>query len=139
MELSEADKKRVRAAWAGLSSQMEDIGEEALRRLFTVHPQTKKFFRHFDLSPGSADVKALGKEVMDGLSRVVTHLDQPCRDLVGLRALVVGKLGLDSATFQRLAQSILQTLQAHSRGAESPEEAAALDRFMQQVAAALYS
>ena len=63
-------------------------------------PATKTYFPHFDLSPGSRQVKAHGEKVADALTLAAHHLDDLPGSLSALSDLHAHKLRIDPANFQ---------------------------------------
>lgn len=70
------------------------------RRTFASFPTTKTYFPHFDLSPGSAQVKAHGKKVADALTTAAGHLDDLPGALSALSDLHAHKLRVDPVNFK---------------------------------------
>lgn len=65
-----------------------------------VYPTTKTYFPHFDVSHGSAQVKAHGKKVADALTTAVGHLDDLPGALSALSDLHAHKLRVDPVNFK---------------------------------------
>uniref|UniRef100_A0A670JGC8 Hemoglobin subunit alpha-like n=1 Tax=Podarcis muralis TaxID=64176 RepID=A0A670JGC8_PODMU len=112
MGLTEEDKQRVRAIWVPVSRHAEAVGVEVLTRLIAAHPTTKTYFHHLDLSPDSAQLKALGKKVVDALSCAVENLD----DLPG----ALGKLSELHAFELRVSPSSFEVSRAPGLPLPSP-------------------
>lgn len=72
----------------------------APRRTFAAFPSTKTYFKHLDLSPGSAQVKAHGQKVADALAQALNHLDDLPGALAPLRDLHGQQLRVAPADFQ---------------------------------------
>lgn len=68
--------------------------------MFLGFPTTKTYFPHFDLSHGSAQVKAHGKKVGDALTLAVGHLDDLPGALSNLSDLHAHKLRVDPVNFK---------------------------------------
>uniref|UniRef100_A0A3Q3W5L0 Globin domain-containing protein n=1 Tax=Mola mola TaxID=94237 RepID=A0A3Q3W5L0_MOLML len=67
--LSKAEKELIAAIWARLTPVADDIGSEALLRMFTTVPGTKTYFSHLNISPRSPHMLSHGKKiVLDGTS-----------------------------------------------------------------------
>ncbi|XP_032183549.1 hemoglobin subunit theta-1 isoform X3 [Mustela erminea] len=103
MALSAADRAAVRALWRKLGSNVGIYTTEALERTFASFPATKTYFPHFDLSPGSAQVKAHGKKVADALTLAVAHLDDLPGALSALSDLHALQLRVDPVNFKFLS------------------------------------
>uniref|UniRef100_A0A8C0N1E7 Hemoglobin subunit theta 1 n=2 Tax=Canis lupus TaxID=9612 RepID=A0A8C0N1E7_CANLF len=100
MVLSPADKTNIKSTWDKIGGHAGDYGGEALDRTFQSFPTTKTYFPHFDLSPGSAQVKAHGKKVADALTTAVAHLDDLPGALSALSDLHAYKLRVDPVNFK---------------------------------------
>ncbi|XP_032183547.1 hemoglobin subunit theta-1 isoform X1 [Mustela erminea] len=109
------------------------------RRTFASFPATKTYFPHFDLSPGSAQVKAHGKKVADALTLAVAHLDDLPGALSALSDLHALQLRVDPVNFKFLGHCLLVTLARHYPGDFGPAMHASLDKFLSHVSAALAS
>nr|XP_060642696.1 hemoglobin subunit alpha-1-like [Anolis sagrei ordinatus] len=131
--LTEDDKNHIRAIWAHVSSNPELIGAEALTRLFATHTSTKTYFPHFDMSPGSAQVKAHGKKVIDAITQAVNNLDDIPGALCKLADLHAEKLRVDPVNFPLLGHCILVTIAAHNRGPLSPDTYRSVDKMLSRV------
>nr|XP_056722142.1 hemoglobin subunit alpha-A-like [Euleptes europaea] len=130
MPLSDTDKARVKAIWGHVSAHPEEFGAEAITRMFAVYPTSKTYFPHFDVSAGSADIKAHGKRVVTALSEAVAHMDDVAGTLSKLSDLHAQKLRVDPVNFRHLSQCILVTIAAHCRGVLTPEAHISLDKFL---------
>ncbi|XP_026532450.1 hemoglobin subunit alpha [Notechis scutatus] len=139
MVLTEEDKARVRACWVPVSKNAELYGAETITRLFAAHPTTKTYFPHFDVSPGSNDLKAHGKKVIDALTEAVNNLDDVAGALSKLSDLHAQKLRVDPVNFKFLAHCLEVTIAAHNGGPLKPEVILSLDKFMDIVSKVLVS
>lgn len=68
--------------------------------MFAAHPTTKTYFHHFDLSPGSSDLKTHGKKVIDAMTEAVNNLDDMAGALSKLSDLHAQKLRVDPVNFK---------------------------------------
>ncbi|XP_058033955.1 hemoglobin subunit alpha-A [Ahaetulla prasina] len=139
MVLTEEDKARVRACWVPVSKNAEVYGSEALTRMFTAHPTTKTYFHHFDLTPGSCDLKAHGKKVIEAITEAVNNLDDVAGALSKLSDLHAQKLRVDPVNFKLLAHCLEITIAAHNGGPLKPEVILSLDKVLCQIAKVLVS
>ncbi|XP_062820495.1 hemoglobin subunit alpha-1-like [Anolis carolinensis] len=126
--LTEDDKNHIRAIWGHVSSNPELYGAEALTRLFAAHHTTKTYFPHYDMSPGSAQIKAHGKKVVEAITQAVNNLDDIAGALAKLADLHAEKLRVDPVNFPLLGHCLLVTIAAHNRGPLKPEFILALDK-----------
>uniref|UniRef100_A0A0B8RQK1 Hemoglobin subunit alpha 1 n=1 Tax=Philothamnus irregularis TaxID=1899461 RepID=A0A0B8RQK1_9SAUR len=139
MVLTDEDKARVRASWAAVSKNAELYGSETLSRLFAAHPTTKTYFHHFDLSPGSSDLKSHGKKVIDAITEAANNLDDVAGALSKLSDLHAQKLRVDPVNFKLLGHCLEVTIAAHNGGPLKPEVILSLDKFFCQIAKVLAS
>nr|P11751.1 RecName: Full=Hemoglobin subunit alpha; AltName: Full=Alpha-globin; AltName: Full=Hemoglobin alpha chain; Contains: RecName: Full=Hemopressin [Megaderma lyra] len=137
--LSAADKANVKAAFDKVGGQAGDYGAEALERMFLSFPTTKTYFPHFDLSHGSAQVKAHGKKVGDALVNAVGHLDDLPGALSALSDLHAYKLRVDPVNFKLASNVLLVTLAVHVAAGFTPAVHASLDKFLASVGTVLTS
>nr|QJC64257.1 ancestral alpha hemoglobin [synthetic construct] len=138
MVLSAADKQAIKSIWGKVAANAEEIGAEALARMFVTYPQTKTYFSHFsDLSAGSPQVKAHGKKVMGAIGEAVKHLDNLSGALSKLSEKHAHKLRVDPHNFKLLSDCILVVLAVHFGADFTPEVHAAWDKFLAAVATAL--
>uniref|UniRef100_A0A8D0HRQ1 Globin domain-containing protein n=1 Tax=Sphenodon punctatus TaxID=8508 RepID=A0A8D0HRQ1_SPHPU len=128
--LSASDKANVKAIWSKVCVHAEEYGAETLERMFTVYPSTKTYFPHFDLTHGSAQVRAHGKKVVNAMGEAVNHLDDMAGALNKLSDLHAQKLRVDPVNFKLLAQCFLVVLGVHHPAALTPEVHASLDKFL---------
>nr|AGT37240.1 hemoglobin alpha chain [Ochotona collaris] len=139
MVLSPADKANVKGAWGKVGGHADEYGGEALERMFLSFPTTKTYFPHFDMSHGSAQVKAHGKKVADALTQAVDHLDDLPGALSALSDLHAHKLRVDPVNFKLLAHCLLVTLANHHPNEFNPAVHASLDKFLASVSTVLTS
>nr|Q9PRL9.1 RecName: Full=Hemoglobin subunit alpha-1; AltName: Full=Alpha-1-globin; AltName: Full=Hemoglobin alpha-1 chain; AltName: Full=Hemoglobin alpha-I chain [Naja naja]AAB34003.1 hemoglobin alpha I chain [Naja naja=cobra snakes, naja, blood, Peptide, 141 aa] [Naja naja] len=128
--LTDEDKARVRASWVPVGKNAELYGSETLTRMFAAHPTTKTYFPHFDLSPGSNNLRAHGKKVIDAITEAVNNLDDVAGTLSKLSDLHAQKLRVDPVNFKLLAHCLLVTIAAHNGGVLKPEVIVSLDKFL---------
>ncbi|MCI4392287.1 hypothetical protein PGIGA_G00144180 [Pangasianodon gigas] len=138
MSLSAKDKAVVKDLWAKISPKADDIGSEALGRLFEVYPQTKTYFAHWsDLHPGAAQVKKHGAVIVRKIGEAIGHIDDLTGALSSLSELHAFKLRVDPANFKLLSQTIQVSIALFFPGDFTPEVHVAFDKFLQNLAFAL--
>nr|AFI56237.1 hemoglobin subunit alpha-A [Pelecanus onocrotalus] len=130
MVLSANDKTNVKGLFGKIGGAVEDLGGEALDRLFLAYPQTKTYFPHFDLHPGSAQIKAHGKKVAAALVEACNHIDDIAGALSKLSDLHAQKLRVDPVNFKLLGHCFLVVVAAHHPSLLTPEVHASLDKFL---------
>ncbi|KFP07930.1 Hemoglobin subunit alpha-D [Calypte anna] len=156
--LTAEDKKLITQVWDKVQGCQEDVGAETLTRMFVTYPQTKTYFPHFDLSPGSDQVRGHGKKVVAALGTAVKSLDNLSQALSELSNLHAYNLRVDPVNFkawtglgsgghsndaehcfalQLLAQCLQVVLATHLTKDYTPEVHAAFDKFLSAVAAVL--
>ncbi|XP_061455248.1 hemoglobin subunit alpha-D-like [Rhineura floridana] len=134
MVLTAEDRKLIQASWGKLSSEMDDLGGEALTRLFQAHPQTKTYFPHFDLSPGSNDIHRHGQKVFKALDGAVKHLDNIRGPLAELSDLHAYNLRVDPINFKLLGKCFHVTLASSLRADYTCQTYLAFDKLFYEVA-----
>ncbi|KAM9304723.1 hemoglobin subunit alpha-3-like [Gastrophryne carolinensis] len=139
MTLSASERAAVLSLWSKIAPQANELGGEALERLFLSFPQTKVYFSHFDLSHGSADVLAHGGKVLKALGDAANHLDNLAANLSTLSDLHAYNLRVDPGNFELLAHSIQVVLAVHFPADFTPEVQAAWDKFLSEVSEILTS
>nr|AJQ22219.1 alpha-globin [Peromyscus maniculatus] len=139
MVLSAEDKANVKTAWSKIGGHGAEYGAEALERMFGSFPTTKTYFPHFDVSHGSAQVKAHGAKVAAALATAASHLDDLPGALSALSDLHAHKLRVDPVNFKLLSHCLLVTLAAHLPSEFTPAVHASLDKFLASVSTVLTS
>ncbi|XP_065267665.1 hemoglobin subunit alpha-A [Emys orbicularis] len=139
MVLNACDKANVKAVWNKVAGHVEDYGAETLERMFTVYPQTKTYFPHFDLHHGSAQVRTHGKKVLNALGEAVNHIDDLASALSKLSDMHAQNLRVDPVNFKFLNHCFLVVVAIHHPGVLTPEVHVSLDKFLSAVATVLTS
>ncbi|XP_060798118.1 hemoglobin subunit alpha-like [Neoarius graeffei] len=138
MSLSAKDKSVVKDFWAKVAPKADEIGAEALGRLFEAFPQTKTYFSHWsDLHPGSDQVKHHGGVIAKKIGDAVAHIDDLRGALSSLSDLHAFKLRVDPANFKLLAQTLEVSIALYFPKEFTPEVQVSFDKFLQNVALAL--
>ncbi|XP_027022348.2 hemoglobin embryonic subunit alpha-like [Tachysurus fulvidraco] len=138
MSLSDKDKAAVKAFWATISSQAEEIGRQALYRMLTVYPQTKTYFSHWsDLSLDSPQVKKHGRLLSQGVAEAVNKIDDLTNGLLNLSQLHAFQLRVDPANFKILSHNLLVVLAILFPTDFTPEVHVAMDKFLAALSLAL--
>ncbi|NXO53472.1 HBAD protein, partial [Aramus guarauna] len=137
--LTAEEKKLILQVWEKILGQLDECGKETLERMFCAYPQTKTYFPHFDLHPGSDQIRNHGKKVVAALSNAVKNLDNLSQALAELSNLHAYNLRVDPPHFalQLLSQCFQVVLAAHLGKDYTPEVHAAFDKFLSAVAAVL--
>uniref|UniRef100_F7FTB8 Hemoglobin subunit zeta n=1 Tax=Monodelphis domestica TaxID=13616 RepID=F7FTB8_MONDO len=139
MSLTKSDKASIANIWSKIAPQAEALGTETLERLFLTFPQTKTYFPHFDLSPGSDQLKAHGSKVMGAIGDAVKNIDNVGSALSKLSELHAYNLRVDPVNFKLLCHNVLVTLAGHLGKDFTPEIHASLDKFLALLSTVLTS
>ncbi|NXH96370.1 HBAD protein, partial [Pachycephala philippinensis] len=115
--LTAEDKKLIQQVWGKVGGAEEEIGADALWRMFHAYPPTKTYFPHFDLSAGSDQIRGHGRKVVAALGTAIKNLDNLSQALSELSNLHAYNLRVDPDY--------------------TPEVHSAVDKFMSAVAAVL--
>ncbi|KAI5622668.1 alpha globin-like [Silurus asotus] len=138
MSLSAKDQAVVKDLWGKISSKSDEIGSEALGRLFEVYPQTKTYFSHWnDLHPGSAQVRKHGGTIVKAVGDAVAHISDLKGALSSLSELHAFKLRVDPANFKLLAHTLQVSIALLFPAEFTPEVQVSFDKFLQNLAFAL--
>nr|AFI56239.1 hemoglobin subunit alpha-D [Zonotrichia capensis]AIL33477.1 hemoglobin alpha D subunit [Zonotrichia capensis]AIL33478.1 hemoglobin alpha D subunit [Zonotrichia capensis]AIL33479.1 hemoglobin alpha D subunit [Zonotrichia capensis]AIL33483.1 hemoglobin alpha D subunit [Zonotrichia capensis] len=135
--LTAEDKKLIQQIWGKLGGAEEEIGAEALTRMFYSYPPTKTYFPHFDLSSGSDQIRGHGKKVVAALSTAIKNIDNLSQALSELSNLHAYNLRVDPVNFKFLSQCLQVALATRLGKDYSPEVHSAVDKFMSAVASVL--
>ncbi|XP_075384390.1 hemoglobin subunit zeta [Tenrec ecaudatus] len=137
MSLTKTERAVVESLWSKVSTQADSIGTETLERLFTSYPQTKTYFPHFDLHPGSAQLRAHGAKVVAAVGDAVKHIDNISGALAKLSELHAYILRVDPVNFKLLSHCLLVTLAARFPTDFTAEAHSAVDKFLAIVSSVL--
>ncbi|XP_025229442.1 hemoglobin subunit zeta, partial [Theropithecus gelada] len=100
MSLTKTERTLIVSMWAKISTQADTIGTETLERLFLSYPQTKTYFPHFDLHPGSAQLQAHGSKVVAAVGDAAKNIDNIGAALSKLSELHAYVLRVDPVNFK---------------------------------------
>ncbi|XP_040296266.1 hemoglobin subunit alpha-3-like [Bufo bufo] len=139
MTFTDTEKAAIVSILGKVSGNVNALGAEALERLFLGFPQTKTYFNHFDLSPGSTDLQTHGGKVLGALAEAGKHLDNLEGSLSQLSDLHAYNLRVDPGNFKLLSHSILVVLASHFSADFDATTHAAFDKFLAVVSHVLTS
>ncbi|KAM4631760.1 hemoglobin subunit alpha-5-like [Discoglossus pictus] len=139
MTFSAEEIAAIKSIWGKVAGHANDVGGEALDRLFQSHPQTKTYFSHFNLSSGSADLKSHGGKVVNAIGKAVANIDHIDQALSALSDLHAQKLRVDPGNFRLLSHSIQVVLAIHFPADFTPVAQSAWDKFLSAVSSVLVS
>uniref|UniRef100_A0A8D0BBA8 Globin domain-containing protein n=1 Tax=Salvator merianae TaxID=96440 RepID=A0A8D0BBA8_SALMN len=100
-------------------------------------PGLQEYFPHFDLCPGSKDIRHHGQKVVKALDSALKHLDNLHDTLADLSDLHAYNLRVDPVNFKLLAKCFHVTLASQLRAEYNPLVYLAWDKFFHQVACCL--
>uniref|UniRef100_A0A670JIQ1 Globin domain-containing protein n=1 Tax=Podarcis muralis TaxID=64176 RepID=A0A670JIQ1_PODMU len=103
MLLTAEECKLIKSYWAKLAPEHEDMGGEALTRLFQVYMQSKIYFPHYDLCPGSNDIHHQGQKIVEALDNAIKNIDNIRACLSDLSDLHAYNLRVDPVNFKASA------------------------------------
>ncbi|EFB17125.1 hypothetical protein PANDA_008909, partial [Ailuropoda melanoleuca] len=137
MSLTKAERTIILSMWDKISSQADAIGTQALERLFTSYPQTKTYFPHFDLHPGSPHLHMHGAKVVAALGDAVKSIDNIAGALAKLSELHAYILRVDPVNFKLLSHCLLVTVASHFPADFTADAHTAWDKFLSIVSSVL--
>ncbi|XP_054442776.1 hemoglobin subunit zeta-like [Pteronotus mesoamericanus] len=130
-------ERTIMSVWGEISAQADAIGIEALERLFASYPQTKTYFPHFDLHPGSAHLRSHGSKVVAAVGDAVKNIDNIAGALSKLSELHAYVLRVDPVNFKLLSHCLLVTVASHFPADFTADAHAAWDKFLSVVSSVL--
>ncbi|XP_008695252.2 hemoglobin subunit zeta [Ursus maritimus] len=130
MSLTKAERTTILSMWDKISSQADAIGTQALERLFASYPQTKTYFPHFDLHPGSPHLHMHGTKVVAALGDAVKSIDNIAGALAKLSELHAYILRVDPVNFKLLSHCLLVTVASHFPADFTADAHTAWDKFL---------
>ncbi|MEE6498444.1 hypothetical protein FKM82_003099 [Ascaphus truei] len=139
MTFSEAEKAAIVSIWGKVSGHADEIGADALERMFLSFPQTKTYFSHFKLSHDSPDLRSHGGKVVNAIGNAAKHLDNLDQVLSALSDLHAYKLRVDPGNFKLLSHCIQVVLAIRFPADFTPAAQAAWDKFLAAVSSVLVS
>ncbi|XP_004403128.1 PREDICTED: hemoglobin subunit zeta [Odobenus rosmarus divergens] len=137
MSLTKAERTVILSLWDKISAQADVIGTEALERLFASYPQTKTYFPHLDLRPGSAHLRVHGAKVVAALGDAVKSIDNIAGALAKLSELHAYILRVDPVNFKLLSHCLLVTVASHFPADFTADAHTAWDKFLSIVSCVL--
>ncbi|XP_063083150.1 hemoglobin subunit zeta [Cavia porcellus] len=145
LNLGKSPRLRPESAWVRAptsSSKLRPPGSHFLThtpslRLFSSYLPTKTYFPHFDLHPGSPQLRTHGSKVVAALGDAVKHIDNMEVALTKLSELHAYILRVDPVNFKLLSHCLLVTLAARFPADFTAEVHAAWDKFMSIVSSIL--
>ncbi|XP_060951057.1 hemoglobin subunit alpha-D-like isoform X2 [Limanda limanda] len=98
--LSTKEKELIAQIWKRLIPVAEDIGSDALLRMFDSYPGTKTYFSHLDISARSAHLLSHGKKIVLAITEGARDISQLTVTLAPLQTLHAYQLRIDPTNFK---------------------------------------
>ncbi|KAI4898174.1 hypothetical protein NFI96_016267 [Prochilodus magdalenae] len=139
MMLSARERELLIELWDRLTPVAEDIGSEALLRMFSTFPKTKTYFAHLDLSARSEALCAIGKRVVLAIADGTRHIGtaQFTSNLSYLSRFHAYQLRIHPTNFKLFNHCLLVTLACYLGEEFSPRVHAATDKYLSAYSAVL--
>ncbi|XP_042364153.1 hemoglobin subunit alpha-D-like [Plectropomus leopardus] len=135
--LSKKEKALITEVWDKLTPVAEDIGSEALLRMFTTFPGTKTYFSHLDISPRSPHLLSHGEKIVQAIAEGAKDISQLAVTLEPLQTLHAYTLRIVPTNFKLFSHCMLVTLACHMGDDFTPVLHAAMDKYLSAFAAVL--
>ncbi|XP_051273260.1 hemoglobin subunit alpha-1 isoform X3 [Dicentrarchus labrax] len=135
--LSKREKDLIAQIWGRLTPVADDIGSDALLRMFATFPGTKTYFSHLDISPRSAHLLSHGKKIVLAIAEGAQDISQLAVNLAPLQTLHAYQLRIDPTNFKILSHCVLVVVSSMFPNDFTPEAHVAFDKFLTAVALAL--
>ncbi|KAJ8413642.1 hypothetical protein AAFF_G00081490 [Aldrovandia affinis] len=135
--LSKYEKELIATIWERVALRAEDVGAEALLRMFTCFPKTKTYFDQKDLSPRSPHLLSHGGRIVEAIAEGAKNIDTLATTLAPLSVLHAYQLRIDPTNFKLLCHCILVTLSCRMAEEFTPVVHAAIDKFLSALSAVL--
>ncbi|KAK5850559.1 hypothetical protein PBY51_001428 [Eleginops maclovinus] len=135
--LSKKEKKLIAKIWESLTPVAEDIGADALLRMFACFPGTKTYFSHLDISRGSPHLRSHGKKIILAIAEGAKDISQLTVTLAPLQTMHAYQLRIDPTNFKLLSHCMLVALSCHMGDDFTAVVHAAMDKYLSAFAAVL--
>ncbi|DAA15747.1 hemoglobin subunit mu [Bos indicus] len=135
--LSAQERAHITQVWDLIAGHEAPFGAELLRRLFTVYPSTKVYFRHLGDHPDEVQLLSHGQRMLQAVGVAVQYMDNLRAVLSPLADLHAQVLRVDPTNFPLVIQCFQVVLASHLQGEFTVEMQAAWDKFLTGVAVVL--
>uniref|UniRef100_A0A3Q1HDS3 Hemoglobin alpha embryonic-4 n=1 Tax=Acanthochromis polyacanthus TaxID=80966 RepID=A0A3Q1HDS3_9TELE len=98
--LKKKEKALIKQTWDKLTPVAEDIGADALLRMFAAYPGSKTYFSHVDISPGSPHLLSHGKKIVLAIAEAAKDISQLTVTLAPLQTFHAYQLRIDPTNFK---------------------------------------
>ncbi|XP_075889985.1 hemoglobin subunit alpha-D-like [Nelusetta ayraudi] len=135
--LKDKEKVLIAELWTRLIPKAEDIGSEALLRMFTSYPGSKTYFSHIDISPCSPHLLSHGRKIVLAIAEGAQDISQLAVSLEPLQTLHAYTLRIHPCNFKLFSHCMLVTLACNLGEEFTPVAHAAVDKYLSAFAAVL--
>ncbi|XP_033975161.1 hemoglobin subunit alpha-D [Trematomus bernacchii] len=135
--LSNKEKMLIAEIWERLIPVAEEIGADALLRMFACFPGSKTYFSHLDISRGSPHLLSHGKKIVLAFAEGSKDISQLTVTLTPLQIMHAYQLRIDPTNFKLLSHCMLVALSCHMRDDFTAVAHAAMDKYLSAFAAVL--
>lgn len=135
--ISGKEKKLLIEIWDRLIPVAEDIGSDALLRMFIAFPGSKTYFSHLDISPRSPHMLSHGKKIVLAIAEGAKDISQLMVTLAPLQTLHAYQLRIDPTNFKFLSHCLLVALACYLGDDFTHVAHAAMDKYLSAFAAVL--
>ncbi|XP_065098895.1 hemoglobin subunit alpha-D-like [Paramisgurnus dabryanus] len=135
--LSNTEKELIVQIWEKMLPVAEDIGSEALLRMFTTFPKTKTYFAHLDISPSSEHLRCHGRKIVQALAEGAKNISTLTTTLAPLSRFHAYQLRIHPTNFRLLNHCLLVTLACNMGENFTAVAHAAVDKFLSAFSAVL--
>lgn len=112
--LSQRERKLIAEIWESLTPVAEDIGSDALFRMFVTFPGTKTYFSHLDISARSPHLLSHGKKIVLAIAEGAQDISQLTVTLGPLQTLHAYQLRIDPSNFKVPVQSTFYSVETYT-------------------------
>lgn len=135
--ITQKEKELIKEIWDRLIPVAEDIGSDALLRMFTVFPGSKTYFSHLDISPRSPHMLSHGKKIVLAIAEGAKDISQLMVTLAPLQTFHAYQLRIDPTNFKLLSHCMLVALSCYLGDDFTHVAHAAMDKYLSAFAAVL--
>ncbi|TRY96350.1 hypothetical protein DNTS_008320 [Danionella cerebrum] len=135
--LSKAEKELLAQIWEQMLPVAEEVGSDALLRMFTTCPKTKTYFSHLDVSAKSPYLRKHGKKIVEALAEGAKNISTLASTLAPLSRFHAYQLRIHPTNFKLFNHCMLVALACHMGDNFTPVAHAAQDKFLSAFSAVL--
>uniref|UniRef100_UPI0037E7547B hemoglobin subunit alpha-D-like n=1 Tax=Semicossyphus pulcher TaxID=241346 RepID=UPI0037E7547B len=135
--LSKKERELIAEIWERLTPVAEEIGSDALLRMFASYPGTKTYFAQLDIRPHSAHLLSHGKRIVLAIAEGAKDISRLNETLAPLQTLHAYQLRIDPGNFKLFSHCMLVALACYLGDDFTHCAHAAMDKFLSAFAAVL--